>query len=69
MLPSLDKKEAAALSEKFPCFAGGQIENVTRKVTVDEVLHGGKRKLSDIVSLCEKESMGGNKKGIGFQMR
>ncbi len=69
MLPSLNKKDAATLSEKFPRFAGGQIENVTRKVTVDEVLHGGKRKLSDIVSLCEKESMGGNKKAIGFHMK
>lgn len=68
MLPSLNKKEAATLSEKFPRFAGGQIENITRKVTVDEVLHGGKRKLSDIVSLCERETLG-NRTGIGFQMR
>ena len=72
MLPSLNKKDAKALSEKFPCFAGGQIENVTRKVTVDEILHGGKRRLADIVSLCEHETLGeesGNRKAIGFQMR
>lgn len=72
MLPSLNKKDAKALSERFPRFAGGQIENVTRKVTVDEVLHGGKRKLSDIVSLCEHEILGeesGNRKAIGFQVK
>lgn len=68
MMPSLDKTEAVALSERFPRFAGGQIENITRKVTVDEVLHGGKRKLEDIVTLCEQESLGGVKKSIGFQM-
>lgn len=72
MLPSLSKNDAAALSEKFPRFAGGQIENVTRKVTVDEVLHGGRRKLEDIVTLCEHETLEdgtNNRKSIGFQMR
>lgn len=72
MLPSLNKKDAKALSERFPRFAGGQIENVTRKVTVDEILHGGKRRLADIVSLCEHETLGeesGNRKAIGFRMK
>lgn len=68
LLPSLNKKDAAALSEKFPRFAGGQIENITRKVTVDEVLHGGKTKFSDIVSFCEQETIGKHH-SIGFQKR
>ena len=68
MLPSLNKKDAFTLSERFPRFAGGQIENITRKITVDEVLHGGKRKLSDIVSLCEQETIG-NERAVGFQRR
>ena len=68
MLPSLNKKDASTLSERFPRFAGGQIENITRKVTVDEVLHGGKRKLSDIVSFCEQETIG-NERTVGFQRR
>lgn len=70
MLPSLNMKDAKALSERFPRFAGGQIENVTRKVNVDEILHGGKRKLADIVSLCEHETLedeSGNRKVIGFR--
>jgi hypothetical protein len=71
MLPSLNKKDATTLSERFPRFVGGQIENITRKVTVSEVLHGGVTKLEDIVSLCEHETIGKdtpNKKSIGFQM-
>lgn len=72
MLPSLDKDDAVVLSERFPRFAGGQIENITRKVTVNEVLRGGTTKLEDIVSLCEHETIGSensNKKAIGFQRR
>ena len=72
MLPSLNNNDATVLSERFPRFAGGQIENITRKVTVDEVLRGGVTKLEDIVSLCEHETIGDekpNKKTIGFQRR
>lgn len=70
MLPSLKKEDATVLSERFPRFAGGQIENITRKVTVNEVLRGKVTKLEDIVSLCEHETVGNektNKKAIGFQ--
>lgn len=72
MLPSLNKDDATVLSERFPRFAGGQIENITRKVTVNEVLRGEVTKLEDIVSLCEHETIGtenSNKKTIGFQRR
>lgn len=72
MLPSLNKDDATVLSERFPRFAGGQIENITRKVTVKEVLRGGTTKLEDIVSLCEHETIGDekpNKNTIGFQRR
>ena len=71
MLPSLNKDDATVLSERFPKFAGGQIENITRKVTVDEVLRGAVTKLDDIVSLCEHETIGDEKsqKTIGFQRR
>lgn len=72
MLPSLDTEDATILSERFPRFAGGQIENVTRKVTVDEILRGRVTKLEDIVSLCEHETIvdqKSNKNTIGFQRR
>ena len=72
MLPSLNNGDATVLSERFPLFAGGQIENVTRKVTVNEVLHGGITMLDDIIILCEHETMDNSHKGgksIGFQIR
>ena len=72
MLPSLNNGDASVLSERFPLFAGGQIENVTRKVTVNEVLHGGITMLDDIIILCEHETMDNSYKGgksIGFQIR
>lgn len=72
MLPSLNMEDATVLSERFPRFAGGQIENITRKVTVNEVLRGEVTKLEDIVSLCEHETIrseNSNKKTIGFQRR
>ena len=72
MLPSLNNGDATVLSERFPLFAGGQIENVTRKVTVSEVLHGGVTKLDDIIILCEHETMDNSHKvgkSIGFQIR
>ena len=72
MLPSLNNGDATVLSESFPLFSGGQIENVTRKVTVNEVLHGGVTKLDDIIILCEHETMDNSHKGgksIGFQIR
>lgn len=72
MLPSLNNGDATVLSERFPLFAGGQIENVTRKVTVNEVLHGGITMLDDIIILCEHETMDNSHKvgkSIGFQIR
>ena len=72
MLPSLNNGDARVLSERFPLFAGGQIENVTRKVIVNEVLHGGITMLDDIIILCEHETMDNSYKGgksIGFQIR
>ena len=72
MLPNLKESEYMCLAERFSWFAGGQIENITRKVTVDEVLHGGTTKLADIVSICEHETIGNgssDKSAIGFRMR
>ena len=72
MLPSLNNGDATVLSESFPLFSGGQIENVTRKVTVNEVLHGSVTKLDDIIILCKHETMDNNNtfgKVIGFRIK
>lgn len=38
-------------------FSGGQIENIRRKITIDEVLYGKKPSLESIVDFCKKEKL------------
>lgn len=66
MLPALQETEAAWLSEEFVAFAGGQIANVARKVTVDEVLHGERTPLDRIAVYCRQEHIASARNPIGF---
>lgn len=48
-------------------FSGGQIENIRRKITIDEVLYGKKPSLESIVDFCKKEKLQKEEsKHIGF---
>ena len=38
-------------------FSGGQIENVRRKITIDEVLYGNVPNIDNIVDFCKKEKL------------
>ena len=66
MLPELNESESKCLAERFSGFAGGQIENITRKVLVEEALHGVKVSMENIVDLCQSE-MFESGKHIGFK--
>ena len=50
-------------------FSGGEIDNIVRKVVMEEVLHGTKPTLAEIEDLCKHEKIGDGTKGcsIGFQ--
>lgn len=50
-------------------FSGGEIDNIVRKVVMEEVLHGTRPTLADIEDLCRHEKIGDGGKGssIGFQ--
>lgn len=49
-------------------FSGGEIDNIVRKVVMEEVLHGIRPTLSEIEELCRHEKIGeGNRCGIGFR--
>lgn len=50
-------------------FPGGEIDNIVRKVVMEEVLHGTRPTLADIEDLCRHEKIGDGGKGccIGFQ--
>lgn len=50
-------------------FSGGEIDNIVRKVVMEEVLHGTRPTLAEIEDLCKHEKIGDGTKGcsIGFQ--
>lgn len=66
-LPWLTSTECKKLALAFP-FSGGQIQNVVRKCTVDEILKGSRATFLMICTHCEQELLDrkGEKKRIGF---
>lgn len=49
-------------------FSGGEIDNIVRKVVMEEVLHGTRPTLPEIEELCRHEKIGEEKHGgIGFR--
>jgi SpoVK/Ycf46/Vps4 family AAA+-type ATPase len=68
-LPGLSEVDAMTLANSYD-FSGGQIENISRKVMVDQLLFGGEPNLSRLEELCSNEQIAGrsnnNRKTIGF---
>ena len=68
IMPELKVAECHRLAEMFPNFAGGQIENVSRKSMVSEILHGQNADIEDIVEICNEEMFEKkNGRQIGFR--
>ncbi len=67
MIPELSEEEALSLAEDFD-FSGGQIENISRKRTVKELIDGVKPTLAQLREYCAEENIGGQSKRrrIGF---
>ncbi len=67
MLPTLSDGEAASIAKEF-ALSGGQIENVTRKMFIDNVLQNKKVTLNAARKFCEQEiSKNANRCVIGFK--
>lgn len=68
MLPSLREEEAEGLAAQFD-LSGGEIENVTRKWTVNAILAGKEAvEVAAIAEICRKERIAGAKRtSIGFR--
>ena len=47
-------------------FSGGQIDNIVRKVTMDEVITGKRPNAEELITLCKNEKLGGDERKIGF---
>ena len=57
MLPELSDEDLKVVAEKYD-FSGGQIENVTRRYNIEQILHGDASVgLQHILSLCDSERM------------
>jgi len=65
MMPDLTENEVTILAERYD-FSGGQMENITRKATVEQILTGQKPNLEMLVSFCEEENINENRPRIGF---
>jgi hypothetical protein len=67
MLPSLSDDEALQLATKYD-FSGGQIENITRKQAVDEILTGHSVELNRLIEFCNEERLDQpvHRRKIGF---
>lgn len=56
MLPSLSAADAEVLATKYD-FSGGQIENIVRKQSVEEILIGRSVNISRLIEFCEEERL------------
>ena len=65
MVPELSEDESQRLASKFS-LSGGMIENVMRKAQVAEILTGEKSSYLKIEEYCTEESMGNQKRKLGF---
>ena len=67
MLPTLSEADAKMLATKYD-FSGGQIENIARKQTVEEILTGEELNINRIVEFCNAERLSNStvRSRIGF---
>jgi SpoVK/Ycf46/Vps4 family AAA+-type ATPase len=62
----LTDSECMLIAQAFD-FSGGQIENITRKYNLFEVINGCLPTLKDVMGFCESEKMGAtNHSAVGF---
>lgn len=64
-LPILSAEQALKLASDFD-FSGGEIDNIVRKTTMQEVLEGGVPTMESIVKLCSQEKVCTRNNRIGF---
>ena len=65
MMPDLPESEASILAERYD-FSGGQMENITRKATVEQILTGQTPKFETLISFCKEENIVENRPRIGY---
>ncbi len=66
-LSSLSEEQARELAGRYD-FSGGEIDNIVRKVTMNEVLYGFNPDINYLHTLCSQERLNNEtaRKRIGF---
>ena len=65
MISDLSDEDALYLASQYD-FSGGQIENISRKITINQVLSGNPMSLKDIIRFCNNENYVKETASIGF---
>ena len=66
LIPSLKPDEAKELADAYD-FSGGEIENISRKYAVENILYGDILSVSDLHRFCQTEKLNSNQRNrIGF---
>lgn len=65
MIPDLPESDVAILAERYD-FSGGQMENITRKASVEHILTGKMPSLEMLIDFCEEENIVENRPRIGY---
>ena len=67
MLPALSVTDASLLAAKYD-FSGGQIENIVRKNSVEEILTGCSVEINRLIEFCDEERLehSENRRRVGF---
>ncbi|MBR4824035.1 MAG: ATP-binding protein [Spirochaetaceae bacterium] len=61
----LSESDLSAFAQDYD-LSGGQIDNIVRKITMDEVLTGRRPNFEELRNLCKNEKLGSTEKRIGF---
>ena len=65
-LPDLSAEDAHTLASSYD-FSGGQIDNITRKALMQEIIKGDKPTLNNLVTICSEENISRNShRKIGY---
>lgn len=57
MIPELSEAEANQLAEEFPAFAGGQYENITRRLKIEQIINDTPFSFELVHRLCLEEGI------------
>ena len=64
-LPSLSESDALQLASRFD-FSGGEIDNIVRKATMEEIINGTSPTIEFLIVTCNEEKIGKATRKVGF---